>query len=445
MSPLLNRQSPTSEQLTQWVHASGENDLVECKGPMAWDGANASASLTKDIAALGNSRDGGIIVIGKSQAGDGSFSYDGLSDEQAASFDTTKVAQWVNARFSPPVCLACHLAELDGKKYVVILVSEFDDVPSLCIKSFQDSKESRKHILREGTIYVRNQNAESKPISEVDELRAVIGLATRKKGDELIAHFQAMLKGRSLENLGPPRNPFEQEIEQLRADLKINQDKGGYWLTFRPTQYAGIRWSTPAELEHLISKHSVRIYDTFPASRKGTFPMPWGIANDRYGETWSLAKSGLFCLWKEFRENNETAHRTGYRGGHEAEKTVPPGEWVELNWAVGTMVEFFAFLSRLVDEFSPGETFQISFIVGPLIGRRLVALNPDTFMGYGAPEHCRAPMFVCDKIMDSEALRTGWECDCADVLKGLVDLFPNTNVAYESLLQAVERYKNRSA
>ena len=186
---------PTADELARWVGTSGENDFVDAKGPMTWDGADASASLAKDIASFANSRDGGVIVVGKSEASDGSFSYDGLSPEQTASFDTTKVGQWVNSRFAPPIQLACYQAEVIDKKFIVIIVQEFDDVPSLCVKSFQETTNPKNHLLRDGTIYIRNQNAESKPIKTVDELRAVIGLATRKKGDELISHFNAMLKG----------------------------------------------------------------------------------------------------------------------------------------------------------------------------------------------------------------------------------------------------------
>src|SRR5262249_15946451 len=154
-------------------------------------------------------------------------------------------------RFAPPVRMACHQAELNGKKFVVIIVQEFDDVPSLCVKSFQETTNPKNHLLREGTIYVRNQNAESKPIKTVDELRAVIGLATDKKGEEVIGQFHAMLKGQSLANFGPAPDPFETEIQQVRSDLKLNEDMGGWWMTFRPSQHTGNRWDTPEELERL--------------------------------------------------------------------------------------------------------------------------------------------------------------------------------------------------
>jgi hypothetical protein len=444
MNPGTQNSGPDNEELARWIRASGESDFVDAKGPMTWDGADASASLAKDIASFANSRDGGVIVVGKSEADDGSFSYDGLTPEQSASFDTTKVGQWINSRFAPPVRLACHHAEHGGKKFVVIIVQEFDDVPSLCIKSFQETSNPKNHVLREGTLYVRNQNAESKPIKTVDELRAVIGLATRKKGDEIIAHFNAMLKGRSLATLGPAPNPFEKEIEQVRSDLKIDQDKGGWWIAFRPAEHTVNRWPTPEELERLIRKHSVRIYDEFPAHQRGTFVMGWGIANDLYGETWALTKSGLFCFWKEFRENQETADRTGCRGGDEAERPIPPREWIEYTWAIRTVVDFFIFQSRFVEEYGPGQDIQMSFRVGPIAGRKLVALRWEVTMGYGAPEACRAPYFEFDKTIDAETLRTSWEQSCAEVLKQFVELFPNHRISHETLLKWIEKFKTRA-
>jgi hypothetical protein len=434
---------PSVEELARWVETSGESEFVDAKGPMTWDGADASASLAKDIASFANSRDGGVIVIGKAEASDGSFLCSGLSPEQAASFDTTNVGQWVNARFSPPIRLICYQTEYRANKFVVIVVQEFDDIPSLCIKSFQETGNPKSHLLREGTIYVRNQNAESKPIKTVDELRAVIGLATRKKGDELIAHFDAMLKGRSLASLGPTPDPFEQEVQQVQSDLKFNEGNGGWWMSFHTKQHVVNRWPTPEELEHLVASHSVRIYEEFPGHQRGTFRMGWGIANDLYGETWALTKSGLFCFWKEFRENQLTAEHSGYRGGDEAELPIPPGKWVEYTWAIRTMVEFFMFQSRFLEAYGPGQDIRINLKVGSLAGRILVALSHDIIIGYGAPESCRASFFYFDKIIKGETLRTSWEQTCAEALKRLVELFPNHRISMETLLKWVEKYKTR--
>lgn len=443
MSPTTVRNAPSIDELARWIAAAGEDKFIDAKGPVFWDGADTSASLAKDIAALANSRDGGVIVIGKSEAPDGSFTYTGLTPEQSASFETTKVGQWVNARFEPPVYLACYHAEYLSKRFVVIVVREFEDVPTLCIRSFQEAGNPKNHLLREGTLYVRNQNAESKPMQSVSELRALIGLATRKKGDELMPHFNAMLQGK------PPtlaQNPsqFEQEIQGVRRELKLDNGKAGWWMFFRPEKYIGNRWPTSRDLERLITKHAVHISGEFPGHQSGTFPMAWGIANKDYGETWALTKSGVFCYSMEFRENHETANHTGYRGGPEAQQPIPPGQWVEFTWAIRTVVEFFLFQSRFVEVFEPGEVVHLHLSAGPLDGRKLVALSGDIRMGYGAPEPCRAPIFTLDKTADVADLRTNWEPTCASILKQFVDLFPTPqDISLEALLKWVDWYKTR--
>ncbi len=171
--------------------------------------------------------------------------------------------------------------------------------------------------------------------------------------------------------------------------------------------------------------------------------MGWGIANDYYGETWALTKTGLFCFSQEFRENQEPAELTGYRGGDEAKRPIPPGEWVEYTWAIRTVVDFFMFQSRFVEAFGPGQDIHISFKVGPLAGRKLVALSRDITIGYGAPEPCRAPFFSFDRTIDAEILRTSWEETCAEVLTQLVELFPNHRISQDTLLKWVEKYKTR--
>lgn len=53
---------------------SEENSDVDAMASMAWNEGKALAALAKDIVAFANSRDGGTIVIGKSQ-NDGSCEF----------------------------------------------------------------------------------------------------------------------------------------------------------------------------------------------------------------------------------------------------------------------------------------------------------------------------------------------------------------------------------
>src|SRR5260370_13372237 len=95
----------SSDELIRFIEAAGESANIDAKGPMEWDGNEASAGLTKDILALANCRDGGVIVVGKEETQPGKFALTGLSEPHAASFQTTKGATWVNNHCSPPVTL----------------------------------------------------------------------------------------------------------------------------------------------------------------------------------------------------------------------------------------------------------------------------------------------------------------------------------------------------
>ena len=209
----------TTNELIRFIEAAGENENIDAKGPVEWDGGVTSAGLAKDIISFANSRDGGVIVIGKTEEADGKFVLKGLSAGQASSFETTKVAAWVNSKCQPPVNLVCHRVQYADLEFVVLTVAEFADVPHLCTKSYQDPDNPKNFILREGTIYVRNVNAESAPLRSPDELRALVGLATKKRGQEMITMFESMLKGRPL--VVPPSDEdlFESELRQVEGQL----------------------------------------------------------------------------------------------------------------------------------------------------------------------------------------------------------------------------------
>ena len=310
----MNNEQPSDNELVRYITYSGESDSIDAKGPTCWDGGMESAKLAKDIAAFANSRDGGVIVVGKEEPSPGQFVLKGLTPQQADSFDSTKVAAWINNRFSPPIRLVCHRQEHDGRAFIVITVAEFDDVPVMCIKSYQDPQNAKTILLRERTIYVRTANAESAPLGCVEEVRSLIGLAVRKKGDELLSTLNAMLKGRSLVEAPSDNQHFDREISEVTAALDLNTsipDRPGAWCNvgFHPGKYDRERWPERETLESLVRKHAVRLANEFPPYYRGTHPREWGISakclHSGYCEVWTLTYSGLFIFYKQFRENKQ--------------------------------------------------------------------------------------------------------------------------------------------
>ena len=84
------------------------------------------------------------------------------------------------------------------------------------------------------------------------------------------------------------------------------------------------------------------------------------------------------------------------------------------------------------------EGVHIDLKVGPLAGRKLVSLNRDITLGYGAPDPCRAPYSTFERTIDTETLRANREPVCAQALKQIVELFPNNRISIETLLKMVE-------
>lgn len=436
------------QQLIRYLEASGESDNIDAKRPIVWDSGPNSASLAKDIVAFANSRDGGVLVVGKTETDPSQFELTGLTDDQADSFETTKVAAWINSRFSPPVRLICHRLAHDGKTFVIVSVSEFDDVPILCVKSYADPTHPKKLLLRENTIYVRNSSAESAPLGSVEELRNLIGLATAKRGDQMLAMFSSMLKGRPIAPSPTDEERFEKEFAEVEPALSSVSARGstpGAWrLVFHPDSYIEDRWPERDDLEALIRKRAVRIRDEFPPSYRGTHPREWGICNDYYGEPWAFTRSGLFVCRKPFLENLATYKSPWMTYDEPPEPEMGPGEWLDFELSVYTIIEFFMFMARMAEEYEPGERLTCRLAAEPLDGRKLVSQNPRVHVSHGPPEECRAEKYHWSRSIPAEEFRAEWERLCAAAMKEFFHLFPGPRASEETLLKWIESFKNRN-
>lgn len=435
------------EELLKLVKASGESSNVDAKAPMTWDEGEASAELAKDIAAFANSRDGGAIVIGKSQK-NGGVECVGVTPEQAESFDTTRVANWVNSRFNPPVNLICHTVELDGKQFVVIVITEFGDIPALCVKGFDSQSTKNKQALRSGAIYVRTPNAESAQLGTPDQLRELIGMATRKRADEMLTTFHAMLQGKPLVASPDDRDQFDKHFAAVRdsveAPVADTMSEGGWSLSFHPSSFRPDRFPDTDQLESIISKHAVRLRDEFPPSRKGTTPLNWGIGNSFYGESWGFSRAGLFLFCEPFDENRYAFQSPWRRlGDMRSETQFLEGEWINFQPHLFKIIEFFTFMDRMVPLFDPAESISIQLSAGPLSGRRLISTNPSIWLEPDEGDVARENRFVWEHSAPIQDFQASWKDDYAAALKRFFELFPGHRINLETLRSWVDRFQNR--
>lgn len=173
----------SESEIENMIKYPNEERYLEFKRSIRWDG-DIRAKIAKSIMALANLRDGGWIVIGKEEQADRSFTLAGMKQEDYDSFDSDYVKDWVYERTSPPVVFEIIKKEYDNKKFVLIRVKEFDEMPIICRKDYDD-------ILHAGEIYVRSKRKpESITMSGDAEMREIIEIAIDKGVRKFIQRLQ---------------------------------------------------------------------------------------------------------------------------------------------------------------------------------------------------------------------------------------------------------------
>ena len=200
------------DDLKQVINIKVESKEIEYKGPMAWgDDKKLRCELVKDILALANTK-GGWLVIGMEETPAG-FNPGGVTQEQAESFDTTKINQFVNNYADPPINTTLVKREFDGKLFVFISIPRFPDIPHICQKDFPG-------VLRACTIYIRTDNNESAPLKSSSDFRAIVETAVRNRSDQLLESISHILKH------GPPK-PSMPDIKLFQQEEKVVSEHFG--------------------------------------------------------------------------------------------------------------------------------------------------------------------------------------------------------------------------
>lgn len=153
-----------------------ENQQIDFKSHQNWEtiGRVGRAKFARHAMALGNTL-GGYVVVGVSEDQNGNpTDYIGMTEEEAASFDPSTVGQTINNFADPPVSLDIVRPVVDGKRYVVMVVYPFKDLPHVC-------SENCERELQRGAFYVRTPDARSKVANQSSELHQLIRRALRNQ------------------------------------------------------------------------------------------------------------------------------------------------------------------------------------------------------------------------------------------------------------------------
>lgn len=170
-------------EIVNYIKYPNEERHLEFKGSVGWNG-EIRAKITKSIMAMANLKDGGWIVIGKEEQEDRSFVLVGMTPEDYDSFDSDEIKAFVYGRTDPPVTFTIRKKDYDSKRFVLIQVNEFENIPIICRRSYGD-------IIHAGTIYVRSKGKpESIPVPSNAEMREIVDIAIDKGVKEFVQRMQ---------------------------------------------------------------------------------------------------------------------------------------------------------------------------------------------------------------------------------------------------------------
>lgn len=156
----------TVEEIEALLEGAEETDRLEFKGAMSWN----KNQLVKDILAMANVQDGGRIVIGVT---DGTFTREGVSEDQANSFKIDDMRDQVAPYADPKVVFKMRSAlDRNNLRYIVIDIEPFESLPVICKRDGAD--------VHAGTVYFRSQaqKPQSARVSNATDMREIIDRAT---------------------------------------------------------------------------------------------------------------------------------------------------------------------------------------------------------------------------------------------------------------------------
>jgi hypothetical protein len=142
----------------------------------------------------------------------------GLSDEQAESWlSFDDLAASVNEYASPCVRFEPVLHTFRGRKFIVIRVYQFDDIPILCAKDYNEP--GKAPVLRRGACYVRARHKpETSEIPSEEEMRELLELAIDQGVRKLVIRAQKAGLFPTIPSTPAPRSDetlFEKQIEEM--------------------------------------------------------------------------------------------------------------------------------------------------------------------------------------------------------------------------------------
>ena len=418
----------------------GETRNVEIKSACGFEG-DMRAHLANSIGCLVNTPGGGTIMLGVEN---NTGVVKGLTREQLASFDPTKIANYLKSRLTPtPRFTTEQISHPDGV-ILLLQIPEFDDVPVMVVKQIEDS--ARNVYAREGDLLIRSETRECRRINSADEMRELIGRALSRRQETLLTQIRAIMQGATIpQPLFLPEEAFATALPEWDTTLaawKKQRPKCAWWeVNLLPVPIA-LKPLEPAQLVEFIRQHAVKwsgwYYPTYGVKdQQVAFTqhyVQFAYESKRDSERWQAAYDGSFG----------SAHIV--RGDTLAEsdpQTFPPirDHIIDYVDICHSLTEFFRFATSLAEGLAC-EALWVKITLHNVKGRPLGALDSQyDFLG---PRDVASIADVAQaQTFSAVDLASAWRERALDWTKTILTVFQWPEASREKLAAHQERLIKR--
>ena len=191
------------EKIVYALDRCKETQDIDFKEAVRWD--DLKWRIIKTALAMGNLRDGGIVIIGVSQRSK-KWTLTGVSDALLKTYDPDVIMSQINAYVSPFVDLDI-VSVRHRKRFIALYVREFRDTPLVCKKNGPNGSD-----LYEGAVYVRPPGlAQTTRIVNAAQMHDLLELAAEKRARRILEVAQRL----GLEQKPLSADAFNQELGDL--------------------------------------------------------------------------------------------------------------------------------------------------------------------------------------------------------------------------------------
>lgn len=194
------------ERVCSTLDRCQETQAIDFKESAPWE--SLKWRLIKTIMAMGNLRDGGVIIIGASERED-DWELTGISQEHLTTYDVDNITDAINIYASPPMQVEIVRVKYSNDQiFLALHAKEFEYFPYVC----NSNSPARIGVLREGEVYIRPPGKpQTKKVTNALEMADLLELAAEKRARSMIS------TARRIGFVPPPDNTqhFDRELEGL--------------------------------------------------------------------------------------------------------------------------------------------------------------------------------------------------------------------------------------